>query len=444
MSKPIIRVEGLSKQYRIGRREAAYGTLRESLMGAMTAPVRGARRLLSNGRAEGGPANEDRFWALRDVSFEVHPGEVVGIIGRNGAGKSTLLKVLSRITEPTEGCVKLWGRVASLLEVGTGFHPELTGRENIYLNGSILGMSRAEITRKFDEIVAFAEVDQFLDTPVKRYSSGMYVRLAFAVAAHLEPEVLVVDEVLAVGDANFQKKCLGKMSDVAQAGRTVLFVSHNMGAVQGLCDRTVRLDRGRVVADGTPQKVVADYFASLSAGFLAPLSSSEHGDDLKILSVSFREPHGNAAIEFPFGTDIQVEVRYQARVPLPRPYFWVAITCRGGALMEANMLLDGVRPECIEGEGVLSCTFLGLTILPGTYTVLLGARRQDGVSLLVRSGEVGYFIVVGTATDVGYRSEVADSFLSTASPFFAPYEWRFPDGRVERVGLSCARRSSRE
>ena len=186
------------------------------------------------------------------------------------------------------------------------------------------------------------------------------------------------------------------------------------------------------------------YFASLSAGFLAPLSSSEHGDDLKILSVSFREPHGNAAIEFPFGTDIQVEVRYQARVPLPRPYFWVAITCRGGALMEANMLLDGVRPECIEGEGVLSCTFLGLTILPGTYTVLLGARRQDGVSLLVRSGEVGYFIVVGTATDVGYRSEVADSFLSTASPFFAPYEWRFPDGRVERVGLSCARRSSRE
>src|SRR4051812_45045873 len=212
--RPIVTVENLGKQYRLGTQSAAYSTIRESL----------TNRIL--GRNGGG--ENATIWALRDVSFEITPGEVLGIIGRNGAGKSTLLKILSRITEPTTGRVELHGRVASLLEVGTGFHPELTGRENIYLNGAILGMTRAEIKKKFDEIVAFAEVEKFLDTPVKRYSSGMYVRLAFAVAAHLEPEILVVDEVLAVGDAEFQKKCLGKMREVSCDGRTVLFVSHNM------------------------------------------------------------------------------------------------------------------------------------------------------------------------------------------------------------------------
>ena len=205
------------------------------------------------------PASQEDFWALKDVSFEVKQGEVVGIIGRNGAGKSTLLKILSRITEPTTGRVEIDGRVASLLEVGTGFHPELTGRENIFLNGAILGMHRAEIKRKFDEIVAFAEVEKFLDTPVKRYSSGMYVRLAFAVAAHLEPEILIVDEVLAVGDAEFQKKCMGKMQDVASGGRTVLFVSHNMAAVQTLCGRGILLDQGRLILDGKSSEAVKHY-----------------------------------------------------------------------------------------------------------------------------------------------------------------------------------------
>src|SRR5207244_3345082 len=207
------------------------------------------------------PASED-FWALKDVSFEVRQGEVIGIIGRNGAGKSTLLKILSRITDPTEGRVTINGRVASLLEVGTGFHPELTGRENIYLNGAILGMTRAEIGRKFDEIVAFAEVEKFLDTPVKRYSSGMYVRLAFAVAAHLEPEILVVDEVLAVGDAEFQKKCLGKMSTVASGGRTVLFVSHNLTAIESLCHSCIALQRGRIFTRGSPTDVLDKYLGS--------------------------------------------------------------------------------------------------------------------------------------------------------------------------------------
>ncbi|HEX4132689.1 MAG TPA: polysaccharide ABC transporter ATP-binding protein [Pirellulales bacterium] len=255
MSHPIVRVEHLGKRYQIGAAQRRAGSFREALAGMAYAPVERLRRLA--GRAP----EEEQFWALDDVSFEVERGEAIGIIGRNGAGKSTLLKVLSRITEPTRGRVQLWGRVASLLEVGTGFHPELTGRENIYLNGAILGMSRAEIKRKFDEIVAFAEIEQFLDTQVKHYSSGMYMRLAFAVAAHLEPEILIVDEVLAVGDAQFQKKCLGKMEDVtAHEGRTVLFVSHNMGAISQLCRRAVLLVSGKVVEIGPAREVIHTYY----------------------------------------------------------------------------------------------------------------------------------------------------------------------------------------
>jgi len=243
MSDPLISVERVGKRYHIEHQHrqghARYIALRDVLARAMVSPV----RWFKNG-SFGTPETTEEFWALKDVSFEVEQGEVTGIIGRNGAGKSTLLKILSRITEPTEGRVTLRGRVASLLEVGTGFHPELTGRENIFLNGAILGMTRAEIARKFDEIVAFAGTERFLDTPVKRYSSGMYVRLAFAVAAHIEPEILVIDEVLAVGDAEFQKKCLGKIGEVARGGRTVLFVSHQLATVENLCRSAVLLDRG--------------------------------------------------------------------------------------------------------------------------------------------------------------------------------------------------------
>ena len=260
MSEIAIRIENLSKQYRIGRAQPRHDTLRDSLAGSLQGA---GRRLMSvvrrpwsdNGR-DG--SRNDTIWALKDVSLEVERGEVV-IVGRNGAGKTTLLKILSRITEPTEGRAIISGRAGSLLEVGTGFHPELTGRENIYLNGAILGMRRAEIDRKFDEIVAFAETEKFLDTPVKRYSSGMYVRLAFAVAAHLEPEILLVDEVLAVGDAQFQQKCLGKMGDVAKEGRTVLFVSHNLIALRSLCPRAVWLENGQLRQEGPSAAVVADY-----------------------------------------------------------------------------------------------------------------------------------------------------------------------------------------
>jgi lipopolysaccharide transport system ATP-binding protein len=256
MSETAIRVENLGKLYRIGAARQRHDTLRDALSAGVRQIHRPRKRSNSDHSGNSGQRDES-FWALRDVSFEVQRGEIVGVIGRNGAGKSTLLKILSRITEPTTGRVELHGRVGSLLEVGTGFHPELTGRENIYLNGAILGMKKAEIARRFDEIIAFAEIERFLDTPVKRYSSGMYVRLAFAVAAHLEPEILLVDEVLAVGDAAFQKKCLGKMGQVAGEGRTVLFVSHNMAAIARLCERAIVFDAGRLSLDGPSHRAIA-------------------------------------------------------------------------------------------------------------------------------------------------------------------------------------------
>ena len=259
MSDIALRVENLSKRYRIGGPQAQYRTIRETMMDMAAAPARRLRRL-----GQPSPENET-IWALKDVTFDVKKGEVVGIIGRNGAGKTTLLRILCRITEPTEGCAEIKGRVGSLLEVGTGFHPELTGRENIYLNGAILGMKRTEINRQFHEIVAFSEIEKFLDTPVKRYSSGMHVRLAFAVAAHLEPEILLVDEVLAVGDAAFQQKCLGKMGDVAREGRTVLFVSHNMAAVRKLCPQAMLLDSGRKKIAGPADSVIDQFLASTTS-----------------------------------------------------------------------------------------------------------------------------------------------------------------------------------
>jgi lipopolysaccharide transport system ATP-binding protein len=299
MSETVINVENLSKRYVLGKKAGSEG-LRHALQNVAAKPFRWLKRrsinaehglngVHTNGAFAKKHKSENEFWALKNVSFEIKQGEVLGVIGRNGAGKSTLLKILSRITEQTEGRVEITGRVASLLEVGTGFHPELTGRENIFLNGAILGMSRAEIRRKFDEIVQFAEVEKFLDTPVKRYSSGMYVRLAFAVAAHLEPEILIVDEVLAVGDAQFQKKCLGKMQEVSRGGRTVIFVSHNMGTVTSLCSRALWLAQGRVHRTGPVREVINDYLSKgVTSDYKAislteiPRPSYVHDDRLRL------------------------------------------------------------------------------------------------------------------------------------------------------------------
>lgn len=317
--KPAISVENLGKSYRVSHESGrkGYRTLRESLASIATAPLRRLRCTATDG------ASSEEFWALKDVNFEVRPGEVVGIIGRNGAGKSTLLKVLSRITKPTHGEIAVSGRVGSLLEVGTGFHPELTGRENIYLNGSILGMSKREISRRFDEIVAFAEVERFLDTPVKRYSSGMYVRLAFSVAAHLNPEVLFIDEVLAVGDASFQKKCLSRMGDVAAEGRTVLFVSHNMAAVKSICTTAYLFSGGRVADAGAVDRVVSAYLSE--AGRLVQTPLVERRDrtgrgDVRFCGFRVRGATGNRLGAWTTGEDAMIELDLRTRYELgPRP-----------------------------------------------------------------------------------------------------------------------------
>jgi lipopolysaccharide transport system ATP-binding protein len=311
-------LEGISKQYRIGGRRAKYKTLRDTLTDAFVSPFRRAGGLL-HGQTRGAPELRQTIWAVKDVSFEVRHGEVVGVIGRNGAGKSTLLKVLSRITEPTAGFGEIHGRVGSLLEVGTGFHPELTGRENIFLNGAILGMRRAEIKGKFDQIVAFAEVEKFIDTPVKHYSSGMYLRLAFAVAAHLEPEILLVDEVLAVGDASFQRKCLNKMQDVGQQGRTVLFVSHNMPAITRLCERTILLDEGRVLQDGPSQQVVGAYLNSglgtTAAREWRELAKAPGNDIVRLCAVRVRTEGGQITDAIDIRQPVGVEIEYEVLKP---------------------------------------------------------------------------------------------------------------------------------
>ena len=300
MSDVVLRAQELSKRYRIGT-YVGYGRLTESIADSLRRPSRRSRK------------KAEWIWALKGVNIDVHRGEVLGIVGRNGAGKTTLLKILSRITDPTEGVVELRGRVGSLLEVGTGFHPELTGRENISLNGAILGMRRAEIRRKFDPIVDFSEIGQFLDTPVKRYSSGMYIRLAFAVAAHLEPDILIVDEVLAVGDAAFQAKCLGKMNDIAQEGRTVLFVSHNMGAITRLCTRVCWLDDGRVALDGTPGTVVAQYLSSAVSAQAEWAAEAGDADatEMSLLAAKILDASDRPAVSIRFDKPFRVGVSYQ-------------------------------------------------------------------------------------------------------------------------------------
>src|SRR5438128_424815 len=304
-----IRVENLGKRYRLGQR-LRYRTFRDAVSGVLSAPFRGVHSYLSGQRpSENAQKSDDFIWALKEVSFDVKHGEAIGIIGRNGAGKSTLLKILSRITKPSEGCAEIHGRVGSLLEVGTGFHPELTGRENIYLNGAVLGIKKWEIGRKFDGIVAFAELDKFIDTPVKHYSTGMYMRLAFAVAAHLESEILLVDEVLAVGDAAFQKKCMGKMREVGREGRTVVFVSHNMGAIAELCSRCLLVEEGKVLCDGSPSDAIELYLSKVYAEKASHVVLPHRtGELIQMTKVWFGDSHGQPVSEIDLGHDVVVGI----------------------------------------------------------------------------------------------------------------------------------------
>jgi lipopolysaccharide transport system ATP-binding protein len=366
-------INGLGKCYQIGLRPEKYLTFRDALVSMAKAPF---ARLA--GLRGGGP-DKGRFWALRNVSFDVNQGEVIGIIGRNGAGKSTLLKVLSRIVEPTEGSARLRGRVASLLEVGTGFHLELTGRENIYLNGAILGMHKAEIDRKFDQIVAFAETEQFLDTPVKRYSSGMYVRLAFAVAAHLEPEILIVDEVLAVGDAQFQKKCLGRIQQVAQSdGRTVLFVSHNIGAVTHLCNRAVYLQSGELKKIGKTEEVVEYYMNSDLADSEKDLLRRQrlYGFVPMLRSLECRADGGapraqcGGGVDFLIGLDVPHALG-SASVAL------VISSDQGYRVLGFNSRLELGPQRFAAGSRTVRCRVDALPLAPGRYTIEVGVASGD-------------------------------------------------------------------
>jgi lipopolysaccharide transport system ATP-binding protein len=360
MSRPVIVVEGISKSYRLGAKGRTRPTLREALVNAARSPFRRDSASSRNG--------QEPFWALKDVSFEVQQGEMVGLIGRNGAGKSTLLKILSRITEPTEGSVRLRGRVASLLEVGTGFHPELTGRENVYLNGSILGMSRAEIDRKFDEIVAFAEVERFLDTQVKYYSSGMYVRLAFAVAAHLEPEILVIDEVLAVGDANYQKKCIDRMADLRGSGKTILLVSHNMDLIPRLCSKAVLLIGGRVAQVGPAAEVTRGYLASQSAESAAVELTDKArvgNGKARFTKLQLVGSSGEPLDFHPSGDDLILEFEIESHHDIPDVALAVTLSTIQGLKVVSSWTKEvGFPVELRKGKQSFRCGFSQLWLRP--------------------------------------------------------------------------------
>jgi lipopolysaccharide transport system ATP-binding protein len=380
MSEIIIRVDGLGKQYRLGGRKLS-GSLRESMVKGLAGLLRGL------GRKEEGKNGQGSFWALKNVSFDIQKGQVVGIIGRNGAGKSTLLKILSRITEPTTGEVEVRGRIGSLLEVGTGFHQELTGRENIYLNGAILGMRREEIARQFDNIVAFAGVERFIDTPVKHYSSGMHIRLGFAVAAHLNPEILIVDEVLAVGDAEFQRRCIGKMEDIAKSGRTVLLVTHNLATIQNLCSHGIVLKTGEVVAQGEIEQAVQCYLnEAIESNGAADLGSVPRGRGLKavIRRIELSDQDGRLTNAFPTGAAVRARISYQHEAPLRLPFFGLTVETVTGTKVFwfQTRLQDPGFPTELPASGCVTCDIPSLPLVPGTYFVSAGCGA--GVSLLDR------------------------------------------------------------
>jgi len=429
--RPIINIENVGKQYRVAsERRAAYATLRDALVGAFD---RSVKRL--TGRAE--RAEDETFWALRGIDLDIHPGERLGIVGCNGAGKSTLLKILSRITEPSEGRVRLYGRVGSLLEVGTGFHGELTGRENIYLNGAILGMKHAEIERNFDEIVAFAEIDRFLNTPVKRYSTGMYMRLAFAVAAHLQPEILIVDEVLAVGDAAFQKKCLGKMSQVSRDGRTVIFVSHNMGAVQSLCSRVLWLAGGRVVQEGEPSRVISDYLkttlTTMNQQTWSDPKTAPGNERVRMHRAAVVPANGALQDHFTVRTPLRVEFEYWNLVPGAQLNLSVIVRTEEGVPIFST---SSFREADWHGKPFPAGLFRSSFDIPadllndGTHRVLLEIRKNER-DLVFHMEDILVFDVLDAVEE---RTVWFGKWIGAVRPTF---EWQ--TGMIEEPAIESVR-----
>jgi lipopolysaccharide transport system ATP-binding protein len=421
MADVAIKVENLGKCYRIAHQGQRNNTLRDSVMDG----VRSMTRRLRPGQSAGIPAaTVEDFWALRGISFDVPRGQVLGLIGRNGAGKSTLLKLLSRITDPTTGRIGIRGRVASLLEVGTGFHPELSGRENIYLNGAILGMKRAEIRRKFDEIVAFSEVEKFLDTPVKRYSSGMYVRLAFAVAAHLEPEILVIDEVLAVGDLAFQKKCLGRMSEVAREQRTILFVSHNMHAVQHLCERGILLHQGQVLDDGPVGRVIRRYHENLrNTEVTTETAVNNHRfrrgtGAVRFDGIRVADTSGNERLDFLMGQPIRFSFRYSIRESVRRLY--VGITLRSGITSEPvttsrhEVEHRDLRTSSI---GEIAIDWPSPNLRPGSYGLYFWLGDGESAEYDIVDRLIGPLTITanGTVADLGFDPTAHSGYFTVES-----------------------------
>lgn len=434
----IISVENLGKKYTISHQQSGDdASLREVITNRLASfgkkLCQSFRRTLATGPLPPDPASED-FWALRDVSFTVEQGDRLGIIGHNGAGKSTLLKILSRITEPTTGQVRIRGRVASLLEVGTGFHPELTGRENIYLNGAILGMGRHEIRRKFDEIVAFAEVERFLDTPVKRYSSGMYVRLAFAVAAHLEPEILIVDEVLAVGDAAFQKKCLGKMEQAGSEGRTILFVSHNVSAVTKLCSRSIVLKNGEIVCDGSTSAALTSYTGSylnkqylVDGSFLFHDRTNSYGPELIVQSMTLRDRHHAITTAVPMGGDLVLEFMVE-NLSQHRDADLGIIIKNSSNLWVTSLNTAMVLPLVVTDRSpreVVTLELTNLRLTPGIYDIDITVARQ-GFGRLDYIENAGYFEVLeADIYGTGYR------VTSYFGVFYSHGVWRIANAALQ-------------
>lgn len=399
MTTPSIQIQRVSKRYRIGELRRDYSTLRDRIADLFRRRPRDPER--------------SEVWALRDIDVEIPQGDALGLIGHNGAGKSTLLKILSRITEPTSGRILLHGRVASLLEVGTGFHPELTGRENIFLNGAILGMSREEIRRNFDAIVAFAEIERFLDTPVKRFSSGMYVRLAFAVAAHLTPEILLVDEVLAVGDLDFQRRCLGRMNEVARSGRTVIFVSHNLSSIEALCDRTILMSRGTIAAQGPTREVLASYLSKRGGAAVMDLRAftDRQGEGrARITGLELLDENGMQPLDaLPFGHSFRARIYFHANERLSNASFGFGFVSNGGERIFISESWElGQYYDLEPGEGAVDCLVQTPNVVPGTYRFqvwisdLPGVRATDFLTLI---GEIE--VTVGEeALATGYAARV--------------------------------------